>query len=95
MYSQTQLHSTFSSIHPFKVAVVLHHIPRGATSRILMMGEGGPSDFWGSKILAQSSYFFGSMIKSCRDFFGSRKKEQVFFGVVKKVVICSCDFFVV
>ena len=51
-------------------------IPGGPHSHILMMG--GPSDFFGSEILAKSD-FLGS-IKCARffkktDFFGLRKKD--------------------
>ena len=48
-----------------------------------MMGGGrGPSDSFGSEILAQSD-FFGSM-KCARIFFGSQKKQRDFFGLQKK-----------
>ena len=43
---------------------------------------GGPNDFFGSEILAQSD-FFGSM-KDARNFFGPQRKTERFFGVVKK-----------
>ena len=58
---------------------------------------GGPSDFFGSEILAQSD-FFGSMKdagiffwvakKKQRDFLGLRKMDQgILGGMLKKVVI--------
>ena len=69
---------------------------QGPHSHILMMGGGGPSDFLGSEILAQSDFlgsmkypeiFFGSQKKQ-RDFFGLWKKDQgIFLGMLQKVVI--------
>ena len=53
---------------------------------ILMIGGGrggGPSDFFGSEILAKSN-FFGSM-KDARIFLGHKKKNRgIFFGLRKK-----------
>ena len=43
---------------------------------------GGPSDFFGSEILAQRD-FFGSM-KDVSIFLGSEKKQRDFFGLQKK-----------
>ena len=49
----------------------------------------GPSDFFGSEILAKSDFFFGSMKDAGifldreeiqRDFFGYAKKSSDFFG---------------
>ena len=68
-----------------------------------MTGGGGPSDFFGSEIFAESD-FFGSMKdtgiflgceKKQRDFFGLRKKELTrdFLGYAKKVVIFGVDKF--
>ena len=55
-------------------------------------GGGGPSDFFGSEILAKSD-FFGSMKdagtflvrkKEQRDFLGCKKRTKGFFGVCKQ-----------
>ena len=56
---------------------------QGPRSHILMTGggEGGPSVFFGSKILAKSD-FFGSM-KDAGIFWG-RKKKRDFLGLRKK-----------
>ena len=43
---------------------------------------GGPSDFFGSEILAKGD-FFGSM-KDIGIFLGREKKTEVFFGGCKK-----------
>ena len=58
---------------------------------------GGPSDFFGSEILAKSDLFeserrrdfFGVAKKKQRDFFRLRKRTKVFLGMLKKVVIFS------
>ena len=57
---------------------------QGPHSHILMMGEGGegPSDFFGSEIVAKSN-FFGSM-KCAGIFLGREKKTEGFFGLPKK-----------
>ena len=56
---------------------------QGPYSHITMMGGGGVRVFFlGLKILAKGD-FFGSM-KGHRDFFGSRRKTEGFFWVVKK-----------
>ena len=56
---------------------------QGPHSHILMKGGGGPSDFFGSEILAQSD-FFGSM-KDVRIFLGRKKKIlRDYFGLRKK-----------
>ena len=47
-------------------------------------GGGGPSDFFGSEILAKS----GLRKKKQRDFWGLRKKDYgIFWGMLKNVVI--------
>ena len=96
------------SIHPLPLhvtdtasklkSVILYYIPKGSHSHILMTG--GPSEFFGSEILAKGD-FFGSMKdagifwghekKKRRDFFGlqKKKKKRNFFGYVRK----SSDFF--
>ena len=56
-------------------------------SHILITGAGvgrggGPSDFFGSEILAKSD-FFRSM-KDARIFLGRERKTEGFFGVAKK-----------
>ena len=72
---------------------------QGPHSHILMMGGGGPSDFFGSKILVQSEFFVW-VYEICRDFFGLQKNTEGvfwvadkglrdFFGYAKK----SSDFF--
>ena len=61
--------------------------PQGPHSHILMTGGGGPSDFLGFEILAQSD-FFGSM-KDAGNFLGRKEKQRDFFGYAKK----SSDFF--
>ena len=48
---------------------------------ILMTG-GGPSDFLGSEILAQSEFFWVYEIR--RDFFLGPKKTEGFFGIAEK-----------
>ena len=51
-------------------------------------GGGGPRDFFGSKILAKSDFFW--VMKKNRDFFGFQKRTKGFFwGMLKK----SSDFF--
>ena len=53
---------------------------QGPHSHILMRGEGvGPSDFFGSEILAKSD-FFGSM-KDAGIFLGRKKEQRDFFGL--------------
>ena len=54
----------------------------GALFTFLMIGGGGGSDFFGSEILAKSA-FLGSM-NNAGIFFGSPKKIEGFFGVLKK-----------
>ena len=54
---------------------------QGTHSHILMT-RGGPSDFFGSDILAQSD-FFGS-VKYARIFLGRKKKQRDFLGLLKK-----------
>ena len=65
-------------------ATVWH--PQGTHSHILITGGGGPSDLFGSEILAQS-YFFGSM-KDAEIFLGRKKRAKGFWGYAKK----SSDF---
>ena len=57
---------------------------QGPHSYILMTGEGegGPSDFLGSEILAKSDFF--GVYETCRDFFGPPKKTKGFFWVAKQ-----------
>ena len=55
--------------------------PQGHRSHILMTGGGGPSDFFGSEILAKSD-FVGSM-KDAGIFLGREKKEG-FLWLAKK-----------
>ena len=50
-----------------------------------MTGRGGPSDLFGSEILAQSD-FFGSM-KDAKKFWVAKKGLRDFFGMLKIVVI--------
>ena len=61
-----KLHVAFSCI------IIKHLQPHGPHSHILMMGGGGPSDFFGSEILAKS-VFFGSM-KNAGMFLGCKKR---------------------
>ena len=61
----------------------------GPHSHILMTGR-GPSDFFGSEILAKSD-FFGSM-KEAGIFWGREKKTEGFFWVVKKVLRDFCGY---
>ena len=57
--------------------------PRGPTSHILMTG--GPSDYFGSEVLAQSDCF-GSM-KYAGIFLGRKKKNRgIFWGCGKKTM---------
>ena len=49
----------------------------GPPSHILM--KEGPSDFFGSKILAKSDFFFGFM-KDAGTFFGRVKNRGMFLG---------------
>ena len=54
---------------------------QGPHSYILMTGEGegGPSDFLGSEILAKSDFF--GVYETCRDFFWAPKKNKgIFLG---------------
>ena len=73
---------------PGCIKIILHslrlkgHCPQGPHSHILMTGGGGPSDFFGSEILAKSD-FLGSM-KDAGIFLGRGKKNQGFLGVAKK-----------
>ena len=53
---------------------------QGPHSHILVTG--GPSDFYGSEILAKSD-FFGS-VKDAGIFFGSQKKNRDFLELRKK-----------
>ena len=58
---------------------------QGPHSYILITGEGGgggPSDFFGSEILAKSD-FFGSM-KHAEIFLDHEKKQRDFFGLQNK-----------
>ena len=55
---------------------------QGPHSHILMTVGGGPSDFFGSEILAQSD-FLGSM-KDAGNFLGCKEKQTDFFGLRKK-----------
>ena len=73
---------------PGCIKIILHslrlkgHCPQGPHSHILLTG-GGPSDFFGSEILAKSD-FLGS-IKDTGIFLGrGKKKKQEFLGVAKK-----------
>ena len=62
--------------------------PQGSHSHILMTGE-GPSDFFGSEILAKGD-FFGSRKEKTEEFFGVARKELGdFLGYAKK----SSDLF--
>ena len=45
-------------------------------------GGGGPSDFFGSEILAQRDFFW--VYERCQYIFGSQKKPEGFFWVAKK-----------
>ena len=69
---------------------------QGPHPHTLMMGGWGPSDFFGSEILAKGDFFW--VYERRRDFFGSQKKNggmfwvakkelRFFFGYAKKVVI--------
>ena len=53
----------------------------GPPTHILM--KEGPSDFFGSKILAKSDFFFW-VHERCRDFFWSRKKQRDVFRLQNK-----------
>ena len=55
---------------------------QGPHSYIFMMGGGGPSDFFGSEILAKSD-LFGSM-KGAGIFLGHEKKPGIFGGLQEK-----------
>ena len=55
---------------------------QGPNSHILMMGGRGPSDFFGSEILAKGDFF--GVYERRHDFFGSQKKLEGFFGLRKK-----------
>ena len=79
------------SIHPLPLhvtdtasklkSVILYYSPKGSHSHILMTG--GPSEFFGSEILAKGD-FFGSM-KDAGIFWGhEKKKTEGFFWVAKK-----------
>ena len=60
--------------------------PQGPHPHILLTGGGGPSDFLGSEILAQSD-FFGSLTGSLKDagmFLGRRKYRGIFLGGCEK-----------
>ena len=54
--------------------------PQGPHSHILRTG--GPSDFFGSDILAKSDFFW--VYERRRDFFGSRRRTEGFFWLAKK-----------
>ena len=51
-------------------------------SHILMTGGGGPSDFFGSEILAQSDVL--RSMKRHRNVFGSQKNRGIFWGCEKR-----------
>ena len=55
---------------------------QGPNSHILMMGGGGPSEFFGSEILAKSN-FFGSM-QDTGIFLGPEKNRGIFLGCEKR-----------
>ena len=57
-------------------------LPPGAPLTYFIDRGGGPSDFFGSEILAKSD-FLGSM-KDAGIFLGRGKKNQGFLGVAKK-----------
>ena len=103
MSSSFAIYLHLGILNMLKTFLLMNHRPH---SHLLMMG--GPSDFFGSEILAKGN-FFGSMKdakifwgheKITEGFFGFAKKElRDFLGCVKKVVIFwedqfrSCDFF--
>ena len=53
---------------------------QGPHSHILMMGGGGPKDFFGSDILAKRD-FFGSM-KDAGIFLGRENNTGIFLGII-------------
>ena len=59
-----------------------HCVPGAPLTHFNDGGGGGPSDFFGSEILAQSD-LFGSM-KDAGIFLGREKKQRDFFGLRKK-----------
>ena len=72
----------YSSFTNYKVLAVERMAAQGPHSHILMMGGGGPSDFLGSEILAQSD-FLGSM-KYPEIFLGRKKNRGIFLGCGKR-----------
>ena len=74
-------------------------VPQGPHLLIVMTGEGGggPSNFFGSEILAKKIFFWvyerhwdflrSRKKKTARDFWGCEKKTKGFWGYARKVVI--------